>query len=285
VTIAREVCTVAQVRSEPKPHTTSRFALRLRFRRELAATGLPSSAPPQPIVTEADLAGLPEPVRRYLHFMGVVGRARDWSFRARFEGRFRLRGKSWMPATAWQYNSGVEIARVFVIRLRFGGVVPMTGVDTYVRGRGEMRGKLLGVLPVAHGAGDEFDLGELVTYLNDAVLLAPSFLLTPAVTWGAVDESSFDLALSDAGRTVSARVSLDERGAPRDFSTADRFADLPGGLIRAEWTTPIAGWSTDDDRPLPTRASAIWHLPDGPLPYVEGRFVPGSVEYDVPPGA
>lgn len=213
----------------------------------------------------------------------MMGQPRRWSFRARFEGRFRLRDR-WMPAVAWQYNSADPVARVFVMRLRFAGVVPMIGVDSYVRGSGEMRGKLLGIVPVAHGEGEEFDAGELVTWLNDAVLLAPSFLLTPAVTFDHVDEDSFDLTLTDAGRTVTARVFLDEQGAPRDFSTRDRYADLPGGLTRAEWTTPVAGWTTSGGRPLPTRAQAIWHLPDGPMSYAEGRFAPDSIEYDIPPG-
>jgi hypothetical protein len=35
-------------------------------------------------VSTADLANLPDTVQRYLHFMGVVGRSRDWSFQARF---------------------------------------------------------------------------------------------------------------------------------------------------------------------------------------------------------
>lgn len=260
-----------------------RDGLSRRLRRELSALELPTGPTAPPVVTEADLEGLPEAARRYMEFMGVLDRPRHWSFRARFEGRFQLRGR-WMPAVAWQYNTGPEIARVYVMRLRFAGIVPMLGADTYAGGRGEMRGKLLGVIPVAHGEGDEFDQGELVTWLNDAVLLAPSFLLTDAVGWGEVDADSFDLDVGDAGRTVSARVFLDERGAPKDFSTTDRYADLPGGLTRARWTTPVAGWTEFGGRPVPTSAQAIWHLPDGPMPYARGRFVPDSLAYDLTPG-
>jgi hypothetical protein len=35
-----------------------------------------------------------------------------------------------------------------------------------------MHGKLLGLMTVVVGRGEEFDIGELVTYLNDAVLIA-----------------------------------------------------------------------------------------------------------------
>jgi uncharacterized protein DUF6920 len=40
--------------------------------------------------------------------------------------------------TAWQYNSGTEPARMVRIRLRLAGIVPMTGWDTYVHGKGRM---------------------------------------------------------------------------------------------------------------------------------------------------
>jgi hypothetical protein len=68
--------------------------------------------------TEADLAGLPSSVQRYLRFIGVTGRPRDWSFRARFAGRFRIRpGMGCLPAEAWQYNSAVTVSRVFMMRV------------------------------------------------------------------------------------------------------------------------------------------------------------------------
>jgi hypothetical protein len=107
-----------------------------RFREEVAAAGLPTGPGDDTPVTEADLSGKPEAARRYLRFMGVVGRPRDWSFRARFVGRFRLRGKgSWMPADAWQYNSGLEIGRVFCMRIRLAHLLSMAGTDSYVGAR------------------------------------------------------------------------------------------------------------------------------------------------------
>ncbi len=54
-----------------------------------------------------------------------------------------------------------------------------------------------------------------------------------------MDDRSFDVTLADADLRVTARVFVDEDGRPANFSTTDRYADLPGGLFRAEWTTPI----------------------------------------------
>jgi hypothetical protein len=58
---------------------------------DVATLGLPASLPAPEVVTEADLAALPDAAVRYLNFMGVAGRPPDSSFLAHFSGRFRLR--------------------------------------------------------------------------------------------------------------------------------------------------------------------------------------------------
>ncbi|MGZ4684005.1 MAG: DUF6544 family protein [Acidimicrobiales bacterium] len=243
---------------------------------------------PRPAATtvgEADIAGLPEPAQRYLRWMDVVGRPRDRSFLVRFTGRFKRIGQPWMPCEAWQFNAVQPITRLFHLRIDFARVIPMVGRDSYAAGRGGMRGKVLGLVTVADGSGREFDLGELVTWLNDAMVLAPSMLLTEAVRWIEVDDEAFDVSLTDGDNTVTARVLVDADGILRDFATEDRWCDLPGGLMRARWTTPFTGWTTVDGHPWLTGAQAVWDLPDGPLPYVDGTFVPDSMARDVWPGA
>ena len=216
--------------------------------------------------------------------MGVIGRPRDGSFQAKFAGRFRMRpGQRFMPFEAWQFNTRFPVARFFHMRIDFAGFVPMTGRDAYLGGHGSMRGKLLGLVPVANGSGKEFDVSELVTWLNDAILICPSMLLDDATSWSAAGDDAFDVSFTDSGITVTARVSVDNRGAPRDFGTTDRYAALPGGLVRAEWTTPVENWTIVDGRPLPGFAAAIWHLPDGLFTYGEGTVVPETVAFNTLP--
>ena len=262
--------------------------MRNKFLREVAAAGLPEGPGSGAVVTTADIRMLPETVQRYLRFMSVVGRPRDWSFRVSFEGRFRttLDGP-WLPCRTWQYNTRLELARIFHIKMRFGHVLPVLARDTYVRGRGRMLGKALDLFTVVDGSGPEFDMGELVTYLDDAIFLAPSMMLGPEAVWSPVDASSFDVALSDRGVTVTARVIVDERGAPVDFSTTDRFYSNSGEkgspLVRCQWTTPFAA-SYVDGRAVAVSGRAQWHLPDGPKSYAEFSLAPGTLAYNVAPG-
>jgi hypothetical protein len=248
-----------------------------RIDRDARALGAPA---PADVITEDEVAGLPATVQRYLRFMGVVGCPAVTSFRAHLRGEFRMRpGQRFMRTEVWQYNTAAPIARVFWMRIDMaGGLLPMVGRDSYIKGHGRMLGKLFDTVVVADGEGEPFDIGELTTWLNDAVLMAPSMLLRAPVSFVEVDDDSFAVSLSDAGRTVSARVVLDERGGPVDFRTEDRYADLPGGPVRTPWSTPVDGWRGMDGRQVPTRGSAVWHLPEGDFTYAVLEFTPDSVE-------
>ena len=280
------VAAIARAWRADRRGSMSMFA---RFSKEVASTEMPAVPVATEVVTSAQLASLPEPAQRYLRFMGVVGRSQDWSFRLGFTGRFRTKPQQpWMKCEAWQYNNRLAVARIFHIRIRFGGLLPVLARDTYVHGRGRMRVRLLDLFTIEDGTGEEYDTGELVTYLNDAVLIGPSMLLVPEISWAPADASSFDVSLTDHGRTVTARVIVDETGAPRDFSTTDRFCynpDEPKKLVRARWSTPIAGWEIVDGRPRPTGGQAVWHLPRGPFAYADFHLIPGSLVFNVQPGA
>ena len=68
----------------------------------------------QEVVTEADLARLPEPVQRYLRITGSVGRPRVRSFTASWRGRIRSDPDDpWMAFTAEQVNDLEEPSRVW----------------------------------------------------------------------------------------------------------------------------------------------------------------------------
>ena len=256
-----------------------------KFEREVERSGVRAPALASTPVTEGEVAALPAAVQRYLAFMRVVGRPRDSSVSASFSGRFRRDRGDWLPCEVLQYDARSPAARLFMMELSLGHFLPVTVRDQYVRGRGSLEARAFDLLRVAQGSGYELDVGELVTYLNDAILMAPSLLLGPETTWSEIDASSFDVALTDAGTTVKARVVLDGRGAPLNFTTRDRFFDSPDGRkLRTEWETPVAGWQEADGRMLPTSAQAVWRLPDGPLPYADFRFEPRRIAFNVPPG-
>ncbi len=249
--------------------------MRTQFLREVAEAALPTEPDKVEVITARYVASLPPVVQRYLRFMEVVGRPRVWSFTARSAGNFR-RGphEPWMACEAWQYNSRLGITRIFNMRLRMGGFLPVMVRDTYVRGQGRMLGRLFDTFSIVDQADEKIAIGELVTYLNDAILFAPSMVLGPETSFTAASDDAFDISLRDGERCVTARVFVDAEGAPTNFTTNDRFGEdpaKPGAMVRAEWSTPVAGFRMLTGRRVPTEASATWHFPSGELTYAHFR--------------
>ncbi|MFO0627652.1 MAG: DUF6544 family protein [Polyangiales bacterium] len=256
------------------PHGMARTLMR-----EVVEAGLTLAPPDDAPVTPAALLALPEPAQRYLRFMGVPGHPRDRAFRAHLRGRFWIAG-AWEDCECVQFNARDEVTRIFHMRLRVKGVLPTYVRDTYVHGRGRMLGRALDLVPVVDDASEAVTVGECVTWLNDAVLLAPSMLLGPGVTFAAVDDGAFDVRLTDAGHAVQARVRVDSCGAVTDFITDDRFYLPPGEKgppRRMTWRTPVDGWRAEGGRQRFTRAQAVWELPEGPLTYADFTLDPGAI--------
>ncbi|HYJ11928.1 MAG TPA: DUF6544 family protein [Polyangiaceae bacterium] len=254
------------------------------FAQELREARLPKTPPAPEMVDEQAIAGLPESTKRYLRFMGAVGRPRDWALRAHFRARFRREPGEWLDCEVFQYDTRLKVSRLFLMQLSLKHVLPVTVRDTYLSGHGRMRAKAFDLFPVVDAQGHELDVGELVTYLNDAILMAPSLLLGPETTWQEVDPTTFDVTLRDGSLSVKARVWLDERGAPQDFSTTDRFYDTPDGKrVRTEWRTPINGWQVVNGRRIPTSAAAVWQLPEGPFMYADFIMDPREIAFNEPP--
>ncbi|MFT3924161.1 MAG: hypothetical protein QM778_16620 [Myxococcales bacterium] len=242
----------------------------------------------QATVTESALANMPEVVQRYMRFMGVVGRPRDWSVLAHLKGQFRPSPElPWMQAECFQYDNALEVARFFYMRIMFYGVLPVYARDVYLHGSGHMQGKALNVATVVDEKGPEIAIGELVTFLNDAILLAPSMLIGLATTWKQLDADRFEVGLRNESHAVRAQVTVDADGAPRTFVTTDRFLQDPYDpahpLVRAPWSTPIDGYQLAAGRPIPTSAQAQWHLPKGDFAYARLAFEASELSFNVAP--
>ncbi|HET9082655.1 MAG TPA: DUF6544 family protein [Trebonia sp.] len=88
-------------------------------------------------VTEAMLADLPEPVRRYLRYTGVVGRPVPGMIRLRQQGTMRLgSGQRWLPLEAKEHYSVQPPGFVWAGTVRVGLLAVGRARDMYAEDRG-----------------------------------------------------------------------------------------------------------------------------------------------------
>lgn len=232
-----------------------------------------------PVLTDADVAPLPEPVRRYLRATGMVGRPRIQNYRVRFRGRIRSGPDArWMPFEADQQSFVDRPTRLFWIRATMMGV-PVDGLHRLVDGHAIMRIKPFGAFAVVDAAGVEMDQGETVTLFNDMCLLAPGTLVDPAIQWEPVDARTAKARFTHAAHTISATLFFDDDGLLKDFVSDDRFASTDGkDFKRWRWSTPIAEYRANGPYRLAARGEARWHPPEGEYVYAAIDIL--DVEYN-----
>jgi hypothetical protein len=227
-------------------------------------------ASPKP-VTEADLAALPDPVRRYVRRSGAIGRPRVRHFRARSRGRIRGGpADAWMPFVAEQHNFPLEAERFFLMRAKRGGL-PVDVLHAFHDGAASMRVRVLSFLPIVTASGPDLTRAETVTLLNDLVLLAPGALIAPNLTWKSIDERSARVRYTLGSNTVGASLEFNEDDELTDFVSDDRLRSSADGksFTRERWSTPVGDYKAFGAYRAMGRGEGRWHLTEGDFTYIE----------------
>lgn len=156
------------------------------------------------VIAEEDLEGLPDPLKRYMKYAGVIGKERVSHFKLVFEGEMRMdEKKEWAPVSAEQYTFAESGTRLFYITMDYNHI-PIHGLHHYNESDASMVIKVLDLIKVVDNRGEVMHKAETVTYFNDICLFAPAALLDADISWEALDDRSVKGKLKLHGNEVSA---------------------------------------------------------------------------------
>ena len=219
-------------------------------------------------VTEDMLAGLPEPVQRYMAYSGVVGKAWIKDVRLQQRGRFRTGPeRSWMDMTAEQHYTTDPPSFLWKASFKIAGLPLIRAQDRYESGHAHMHGKMAGLFIIFDVRGEKLDQGAMLRYLSEMIWFPIAFL-GDNITWEGVDDHSAKVTLHDHGKSVSGQLLFDEQGRPTNFTTM-RYREVDGDFSLDPWSTPITGYGSLAGLNLPTRGQAVWNLPTGDYDYID----------------
>ena len=256
-------------------------SFRAAFDRDVAmGLACPADAP---VVTETDLLPLPEPVRRYLRAVGVVGQPRVQNYRLRFHGRIRSAPDAgWMPFEADQQSFADRPSRLFLMQARMFGL-PVLVFHRLMGGRATMQVKVLGAIPIVDARGEEMDRSEAVTLFNDMCILAPGTLVEPGIVWEPVDERNVRARFTHGEHTISATLLFGDDGLLANFISDDRSRASADGRVftRLRFSTPVRDYRNFGPMRLAAHGEARWLLPEGEFTY--GEFDLQSISYNAMP--
>jgi hypothetical protein len=223
----------------------------------------PSASADVDVFSDTELAGLPEPVCRYLRAAIAPGTPLSPSAMLRMRGAIKL-GKRWLRLRARELLTPNE---GFVWAGRVAGVI--VGSDRYEDHRGSMKWKLFGIVPVVTGDGRDVSRSAAMRGGAEGVWVPTALLPRFGVSWTADDDTHITARSSIDQIALEVQYTLDPTGRVRSV-VFDRWGDPDntGTWALHPFGVEVSGYSTFGGVSIPNAGSAGWFYgtdrwPDG----------------------
>lgn len=255
-----------------------RRAFACMVRNEVDSLVAQSSDEGTPLVSEEMLDGVPEPVRRYLRFTGVIGKPIARTVYLRQTGTMRLAvNQPGIPLTAQQWYTTKPAGFVWDGTMHLGPLLLARARDKYAEGNGNMLIEAGSFFTVVAAKGKEMDQGSMMRYLSEMIWF-PSAFLNENISFEPVDDTSARVTLADHGRTATGTLYVDQEGRLTNFVTK-RYRMVDSGYELCAWSAPVTEYGEMAGLRLPVRGKAVWNMPDGDLEYIDVAIT--HLEYDI----
>ncbi len=219
-----------------------------------------------------DLAGLPEPVRRYLAYAIPEGHLLPSLAVLRQRGEMLLPG-GWRKFSAQSHVRRNPPGFVWEARVTLLPLLRAWVRDGYVAGQGSMEGALAGLLPlIAAPATAEISSAALQRYLAEGPWAPATLLPLAGVTWSTVDDNTARATLVDGATRVS--VDFHVRGGGEiDQIEADRYRSSDGRQVLTRWIGRFSDYREFAGMRIPERGVVGWAPSGAWQPYWRGQIL------------
>jgi hypothetical protein len=255
--------------------------MKKKFRKEVMAGFNKNLAGKPEFITEADLEHLPESVKRYLHYTGVVGKEKVHNMRVVMKGHIRSNpGEGWMSLRSVQYNFFNDNPVRIYFLTAFKAGLPVFGLHIYKNRKATFRVRLLGLFTLVDAAGSKLDRAETVTLFNDMCLMAPATLIDKNIKWEELDPFTVTAGYTNGNITITAKLIFNEKGELVNFISNDRFETNGKVYNNYPWLTPVRKYSDFNSIRIASDVSTDYQRPEVTFSY--GEFILRDVKYNCP---
>ena len=209
------------------------------------------------------LNGFPQPVQLWLVNCGIIGKEKVYSVRLKQKGLMRTKPEQtkWIETNAEQYFITNSPAFIWKVKMNMMPLVPVTGRDKFVAGKGQMTIKLFSLINVANDDGDKIDQGALQRYLAE-ICWFPSAALSPYIKWEAIDSTSAKATLTYKNMSGSVVFHFNEQGRLKSC-TADRYKESGKNAALERWEVVITKYGVINGVKIPVNLEVTWKLKTG----------------------
>jgi hypothetical protein len=255
-----------------------------RFKRmassEIAALFGSSEKAPAMAFSEAQLAGLPEPVQTYLRRSLHEGQPYITCARLKQSGFMRLApDQPWRPFQAEQYFTVNRPAFLWLAKMRVMPLIWVTGRDLYARQQGNMLIRILSTITVVNAVGPKIATGAFVRYIAECGWFPTAFVRNSILRWEAVDARTARAIARDGDVEAIVTFHFDPNGDITKVSSESRYREVDDPQP-THWHADLSHYREFSGVRLPAQVEVVWDLETGSFPYWRGTIV--DIEFNVP---
>lgn len=231
-----------------------------------------------PVITEAHLKGLPEIVKKWLRFSGIIGKEKTVTVHLNQVGQMKIKPrKSWMPFIATQYINVTNPAFIWKTNVNFMPVFKLLGRDKFTNGEGEMLINLTSLIPIVNEAHNEkINQAAMIRYLAE-MMWFPSAALENYIKWVTINETSAMALFKLNGKITSGVFKFSEKGAIKSFE-AERYIGIEEDDDLEKWFIKVEGYNNFNGFNIPNKCRVIWKLKDGDFNWLNLKIT--ELEYN-----
>lgn len=153
--------------------------------------------------------------------------------------------------------------------------VPFQGLDSFIHGKGGMKGVIAKNITLFNQRGVEMDKAALVTWLAEIIFM-PSQVLNGDVQFKEIDKNTVGVSISYDNLNVSGVYKFLDSGELVEFTTDDRAITYNGGRLEyRKWSALFEDYVNKDGLQLPNRLKSKWHFDTEDIIYFDGS----NIEY------
>lgn len=238
-----------------------------------------SQAVSENVITKETISELPSVVQKWLINSGTISKRPISNVHLTQELQLKLSPdqENWNNGKAEQYFTINPPTFSWNIETKMNSIFSVVGRDKFESGNGEMKIKLLSLIPVADAKkSDKVDQATLQRYLAEIVWF-PSASLSEYIKWETIDDNSARATMEYKGTKGSGVFYFDIDGNFEKF-VAMRYQDS-NDAEPTEWTVTATKTEEGNGIKIPVECEASWELESGKWTWLKLKIT--DIKYNV----
>jgi hypothetical protein len=215
------------------------------------------------VFTYDQLVDLPEPVQRYFKYSLQENQPYISYVQLKHGGQFRISpDQDWMSINGQEYFTTENPGFVWI------GKVPLfSATDLFINGQGNLKVKLLSILPIVNAKGMEIDQGEMLRWLGESPWYPTALLSSEKIQWESINNDSAKVIFSYNNLTGEGIFHFNEQGQITQFNAKRYYEDS-----LENWTGYYKNYQEVNGIKIPFDVEVVWNLESGDYSYAKFKI-------------